>query len=349
MDDDPIPPPMSARERELLSHVEGAPPVHVADWPAYISRTDESLRASLAFDRRYKLNHFLEERSASWTGCDDRIKGMYSWRKVFAGTVLAKRLRLCMTRVASAYTVQEQERRLAAIADALPDVKPCYRQVVVRTMAEYTRRCSHMVRCKIQDGDRAWANAVYPAYHFLSEYILEEAVAERDTELVCQLVPLMPPGPFPRPGAHVVFDALDAGRLVAAIGISRVRVSWEDALANHRLRELRRTSDPAVPPLPPEFYDMVLEMSIPPRMCYSFHQDVMHTLDALVEMHRDGRVGRADLDRARDRIFAEAAARGPYPSYSYLLEDSSRLLTERFSAAVIPFALAAKRAAAATQ
>ena len=340
---DVIPPPPSAREKEVLRHMSELPPEDPRDWTAYISGTDESVRVSHAFTRRYQLKD-LEDRHPVWLDRYSRLRGLYSWRKVFAGRVLAKRLSWCMSSINSVDAIEAQELRLRAVADALPGVDPCYRQVVAQVLADFRRRYRHMVRAKVIAGDRAWAKAVYPRYAFLADHILDEATAAGDSELVCQLVPLMSPGFFPHSGGHKVFDALDAERLVAAVRSSRVRLSWHDALANHRQREARRLADPSVPPLPPSFYEMVLEMNGPSTVCYHFHHDVMSALDVLVEMHRDGRVDRASLDRTRDRIFADAASRGAGPSYSYLLEDSGRLVTERFSAAVIPFALAKRKA-----
>lgn len=339
-----IPPPLSAREKALLTHIQELPPDDPADWPLYISHTEESIRVSYACSRLYQLNHFFEERCPLWLERDARVKGVHSWRKVFAGRVLAKRLAWCMSRVTSADTLEAQEQRLLAIADALPDVKPCYRQVVAHVLADSPRRYQQMVIYKVHGGDRAWANAVFPGYPFLTDHILEEAIASQDSELACQLVPLMPPGRFPPSVGTRVFDALDAERLVPVVQNSRVRLTWSDALANHRRRETRRLSDPAVRPLPPSFYGMVMEMNGPTTAYYNFHQDVMHALDVLVEMHKDGRISRADLDKTRDRIFAEASSRGSHPSYAYLLEDSGRLVTERFAAAVVPFALAASKA-----
>lgn len=337
-----IPPPLSAREKLLLEHMRTRSPEAPADWPSYISSTEESIELAGVYRRRYQLLNLVDAHYPQWLPRNLTVPGMYSWRKVFAGRVLHYRLTCCIKRARSAGTLQERGVRLAAVADGLLDVEPCYRNVVHGVLSIYPHLYRLMVSAKTRAADRAWSTSVYPKYSFLADCVLEEAVEAKDIELVCQLIPMMSCKAFPSSCAPKVFDALDSERLVSAVRDNLVQVSYADALSNHRRREVRRLSDPTVQPLSPSFYKMVLTKRVA-VMCYNgynAHHEVMRALDTLVEMHRDGRVSRSELDRARDRIFA-LASRGPYPSYAYLLEGSQRLVSERFAAAVVPFAMAA--------
>lgn len=328
-------------EAELAAYACAGPPSDLELWPSYIDCARVACVMSAACARKCQWTALMERHAPWLLDASLKARGVYSWRRAFAARLLRWRLGRCLVEVTASETLEQQRDRLLAVADALPGVDSCYRHVVAGVLYLHGRRCSQMVGYKMAAGDRRWMQEAFVCYDSLGDRILGCVLEHRDTALMCQLLPLCEPGP---PLSYVVaasvFHLLDTREVVRAVRSAGLRVCWHSALSNHRARERDRLADPAVPPLHASFYEMLLELDHTNASTYNHHDDVMSALDVLVEMHDDGRITRDALDGARDRIFARASMQGTYRSYRYLLDDSNRVMADRFAAAVVPFAMA---------
>lgn len=328
--------------RALADMVRLPVPGDARDWVSYlVDCAAEAERLSHAFARRDDLKAFLSDSGAE--GVFDKpavFRSVGGWRKGFGARILDDRYKACVRLLATAPEDEAWNRKLLALADSAVSHPPRFREIVAAALYDRRGLTRRMVISKTDAGDRGWLKRAYEAYRFMQIPVLDWTLRCGDSDLMCEFVRGMTGENLHYVVAGEVFHKLDSGKVVAAVRESGARVLWSDVINNHRLREQARRSDPGVPPLDRSFYAMVLGLHYCDSSHYSHHQGVMTALDAVVEMHRDGRVSRDELDGFRDRLFAMADVHGTYLAYRYLLEDSKRLLGKRFAHAVIPFAMA---------
>lgn len=343
----PPPPPPQGETCEyraaLVALIDLPPPGESQDWVGYLDCAREAERLTYVFTRRNDLKAFLKDAVTSSDIFDKDVtfRSVGGWRKGFAARVMDERYRRCLRELMAGPEDGAWAAKAMAFADSLLRPPPRFRCIVSVALHDDRWLARRLIAMKSQREDGGWLKEAYRMYSFMHLPILESTLRQKNTALMCELIRRMHGECLHYSVGCEVFHGLDTKHVVQAVKESHMRVMWSDIINNHRLREEARRADPAVQPLDASFYDLVLTLEYCNTMSYSHHNDVMTALDCVVEMHRDGRVSKQQLDDFRDRLFAMADRHGTYLAYRYLVEESTRLVERRFAHAVIPFALAA--------
>lgn len=311
-------------------------PDRAEDWAEYL-RFEAAVKETMVYrrmrDARGALTHVSRTR---------RYFGQ--WRKDIAARLQIDRLMKCSIWLESHEGGEGWAEKMAAYAEALIECPK-------RLMPTASGVChSHGLlepMCRAKASDAEWCIAAFRVVGAIRNLLFSSAVVARDTGRVEKYLRLLASTGLNdkvltyNQAASVIFHLLDCDRLVSALSECDLSISVHDALSNHRHRERDRRADPTVAPLPMSFYDMVLS-SLDRRepTVFEHHQEVMCALDALVEFHRDGRLSKQRLDRARDKLFSMADNNGAHPAYRYLLEESRTLAHNRLASVVVPMAMA---------
>lgn len=332
-------------KRKILEMVDLPVPADSQSWNTYFDCIRDAERLSYVFDRRDDLKTFLRSSQTISDVFDKHLTvRSVGWRKGFGARILCDRYTKCIRHLLVEPEDDVWTRKILALADSIVNHPPKFRAIVTGTIHEYKDFIRRIVFSKTEAGDKGWLKEAYRLFHFMHSPILERTLHNCDTDLMCELIHGMMQEDVMHYGiASEVFHKLESRKIVQAVKDSRIQVMWSDIRNNHRLREQARRADPNIQPLDASFYQMVLCLQYCNSARYSHHNDVMSALDAVVEMHYDGRVSKEELDDFRDRMFAMSDKHGNYPVYRYLLEESNRLIGKRFSHAVIPFAMAGQK------